>query len=180
MAGCSHYVRKCAFLTPCCNKIYTCRLCHDASESHELNRKLVSQVKCLQCGEIQGILPRCRSCGITFGFYFCALCRLYDDADKGQFHCDMCGICRVGGKDKFFHCAKCDICIPITLRSSHKCIEKSSRSNCPICLEDLHTSRVPCQVLKCGHLLHQTCFQDCISSYVLTCPLCGDPMVQRR
>lgn len=26
---------------------------------------------------------------------------------KKQFHCDECGICRVGGRDKFFHCSQC-------------------------------------------------------------------------
>ena len=31
-------------------------------------------------------------------------CRFYDDdVRKGQFHCDKCGICRVGGRDNFFH-----------------------------------------------------------------------------
>ncbi len=27
-----------------------------------------------------------------------------DDTTKEQFHCDDCGICRVGGRSKFFHC----------------------------------------------------------------------------
>ena len=27
--------------------------------------------------------------------YFCYECKLYDDEDKQQFHCDGCGICRV-------------------------------------------------------------------------------------
>jgi RING finger/CHY zinc finger protein 1 len=27
-----------------------------------------------------------------------------DDISKEQFHCDLCGICRVGGRQNFFHC----------------------------------------------------------------------------
>ena len=26
---------------------------------------------------------------------------------KGQFHCMSCGICRIGGREKFFHCDRC-------------------------------------------------------------------------
>lgn len=31
--GCKHYQRYCQIVAPCCNKIYSCRLCHDAIES---------------------------------------------------------------------------------------------------------------------------------------------------
>ena len=178
MARCEHYVRKCSFLAPCCNKIYSCRFCHDEAEkSHELDRKNVQQIKCNQCGKVQDVVSHCTECGIKFGFYFCAICRLYDDRDKGQFHCDLCGVCRVGGKENYFHCSMCDMCYPNNIKSSHKCIEQSSRSNCPICMEDLHASRVPCQVLRCGHLLHQTCFQACLKSQLRHCPLCSTSMV---
>lgn len=33
-----------------------------------------------------------------------------DDVSKQQFHCDDCGICRVGGRQNFFHCATCGCC----------------------------------------------------------------------
>jgi hypothetical protein len=36
----------------------------------------------------------CEECGTVFGNYFCSICRLYDDEDKQQFHCDGCGLCR--------------------------------------------------------------------------------------
>ncbi len=60
---------------------------------------------------------KCVECGILFGRYFCAVCRLYDDADKGQFHCDKCGLCRymymythkqIAGflcKNNLYHCS---------------------------------------------------------------------------
>lgn len=49
----SHYV----FLlqTPCCNKVYICRVCHDDNENHELTRKNVIQVQCLTCKRVQKV-----------------------------------------------------------------------------------------------------------------------------
>jgi len=36
---------------------------------------------------------------------------------------DMC--CRVGGRENFFHCLKCDLCLGINLKDSHKvCVER--------------------------------------------------------
>ncbi|RMX37266.1 hypothetical protein pdam_00024270, partial [Pocillopora damicornis] len=87
---------------PCCKKYYNCRLCHNDKESHELDRKTVEAIKCLQCDSSQEI------------------CRLFDDTEKGQFHCSGCGICRVGGKENFFHCDRCDMCLGIQLKDSHK------------------------------------------------------------
>ena len=40
------------------------------------------------------VASHCKDCGIKFGRYFCTICRLYDDQEKGQFHCNGCGICR--------------------------------------------------------------------------------------
>ena len=36
-----------------------------------------------------------------------------------------------------------------------KCVEKATRTNCPVCLEDLHTSRAGLAVLRCGHICHR-------------------------
>ena len=29
--GCKHYLRRCKIVSPCCNEIYSCRLCHNNS-----------------------------------------------------------------------------------------------------------------------------------------------------
>lgn len=168
---CSHYVRKCALVTPCCNKIYRCRLCHNVMEgNHELDRKIVERIKCLQCGRIQSVAPKCSSCSITFGLYYCETCRLFDDNNKGQFHCVQCGLCRVGGRENYKHCNPCGICFKIG--STHKCIEQCSSSDCPICLEDLH-SHGECQKLNCGHLMHVTCLRQLCQNFKHICPLCA-------
>lgn len=44
-----------------------------------------------------------------------------------------------------------------------QCVENVSRSNCPVCLGDIHTSRYPCHIPDCGHLLHKTCFDQLVS-----------------
>lgn len=36
-----------------------------------------------------------------------------------------------------------------------QCVENVSRQNCPVCMEDIHTSRIGAHVLPCGHLLHK-------------------------
>lgn len=37
-----------------------------------------------------------------------------------------------------------------------KCVEKASKANCPVCLEDLHSSIVPSHVPPCSHLIHRS------------------------
>ena len=168
---CDHYIRRCALFAPCCGKIYPCRLCHDEiEEDHHLDRKQVNKIKCNQCGFLQAPSPRCLSCHIKFGLYYCEICRFFDDRDKGQFHCEHCGLCCVGGQEFHQHCTLCGTCFKIG--SDHKCIEKCSMSDCPICLEDIHTSRDDCQKLFCGHMLHASCFRQLQENHGYRCPLC--------
>jgi len=177
--GCSHYKRKCKLISPCCGKEYNCRFCHDDAESnHTLNRKSVEEVICLSCSLKQCVSNQCINpgCGTKFGeAYFCAICKLFDDEDKGQFHCDGCGICRVGGKENFEHCNTCGLCLPIG--KSHKCISNTSHNNCPVCLEDIHTSRREAHIPPCSHLLHTDCFQSMMKQNLYACPTCGSSML---
>jgi len=173
-AGCVHYKRNCLLVTPCCDKVYPCRVCHDEEEEHTLDRKTVKKVVCGQCKTRSDISKDCE-CGTVFGeAYFCSVCRLYDNEDKKQFHCDGCSICRVGGQDNFEHCFTCEMCMPKT--STHKCIEKSSRNNCPVCFEPIHTSRTATHIPPCGHLIHVPCYGDMLKSGLYSCPTCGRAM----
>lgn len=92
------------FQSPCCGKIYSCRFCHDDSETHTFNRKQLEELICTECETRQKVQINCEKCGVRFGKYTCLICNLFDDDDKSQYHCESCGICRVGGKDRFFHC----------------------------------------------------------------------------
>lgn len=57
---------------------------------------------------------------LIFLQYTCLKCNLFDDEDKNQFHCDGCGICRIGGANRFFHCEVCNMCLPLQIKGAHK------------------------------------------------------------
>lgn len=173
-----------SFQTPCCNKFYKCRYCHDENENHHFDRKTLNELICTECNTRQKVQEKCEFCGTQFGKvsviydflfskthsiffvfqYTCLKCNLFDDTDKKQYHCDECGICRIGGRQNFFHCAVCNMCLPIQLKiDGHRCVENISRSNCPVCLGAIHTSRIPCHIPDCGHLLHKMCFDQLVN-----------------
>ncbi|XVE98499.1 hypothetical protein REPUB_Repub03eG0111900 [Reevesia pubescens] len=117
--GCSHYRRRCWLRSPCCVEIFDCRHCHNEAKNnlnvdpklrHDIPRHQVSQVICSLCGTEQEVQQVCINCGVCVGKYFCEACKLFDDdTSKRQYHCDGCGICRIGGWENFFHCYKCAI-----------------------------------------------------------------------
>nr|XP_048702783.1 RING finger and CHY zinc finger domain-containing protein 1 isoform X2 [Caretta caretta] len=154
-AGCEHYRRSCLLQAPCCGKFYVCRLCHDSKEDHQMDRFKVKQVQCAKCKSIQQAQQSCEDCSSMFGEYYCGICHLFDK-DKKQYHCEKCGICRIGPKEDFFHCSKCNLCLALSFQGKHK---------------DIHTSRVGAHVLPCGHLLHRTCYEDMLKEGY-RCPLC--------
>ncbi len=170
---CTHYVRRCAIVTPCCNKIFPCRLCHNDSEDHEVDRFKVETLKCRQCGTTQPVSTHCKNCGISFGLYSCIKCRLFDDTDKGQYHCEECGICRTGGRDNFFHCDKCGICMSVGIKDTHKCRNESGKDMCPVCFDSIYTSTEPSLVPGCGHLIHSKCHRLIMEYGHKRCPYCN-------
>lgn len=117
--GCEHYRRNVKLQCNTCQKWYTCRLCHDDAEDHALPRKETKNMLCMPCGYAQKAGDECVRCGRLAARYYCGICKLWnDDPDASTYHCDGCGICRVGaglGKD-FFHCkvcARCWWCLPL-------------------------------------------------------------------
>lgn len=107
--GCAHYKRNIKLQCSACSRWYTCRFCHDAMEDHMLNRRETKSMLCMLCGCAQPAAEECAMCGVRGAWYYCDVCKLWDDdpdPERGIYHCDDCGICRVGkglGKD-FFHC----------------------------------------------------------------------------
>jgi CHY zinc finger len=89
----------------------------DPKKRHELDRRAVSELVCALCGERQPSGAVCRSCSVAFGAYTCLKCSFFDDElEKQQFHCEECGICRVGGRENFFHCKTCSACYSTSLK----------------------------------------------------------------
>ena len=105
--GCEHYKRNIKLQCSACNRWYTCRFCHDAVEDHMLNRRETKNMLCMLCGCAQPASEECALCSKRGAWYYCDVCKLWDDdSEKSIYHCNDCGICRVGkglGKD-FFHC----------------------------------------------------------------------------
>ena len=177
---CKHYKRSCGIVAPCCDQIYPCRLCHNDEQTHEIDRKKVSEVVCLKCSPLtrQPAAPHCASCGVLFAQYYCDICKLWDDdgEKKNIYHCEGCSICRIGPREKFFHCEKCCACYPTTLRGNHVCITGAMQNNCPICLEDMFSSRRPVVILRCGHNIHAHCQRVMNQMEILQsirCPTCS-------
>lgn len=173
--GCQHYKRNIKMQCATCEKWYTCRLCHDEVEDHTLPRRDTRFMVCMLCRTPQPVAQVCKSCMAEAACYYCPICKLWNnDPSKSIYHCDDCGICRLGegiGKD-FFHCKTCAACMSIQAETTHKCIEKSTKSDCPICGDYMFTSNRPVAFMKCGHSIHETCFNDwCKTSY--KCPICS-------
>ncbi len=114
---------------------------------------------------------KCITCKIQFGEYHCNICNLWMDNKDQPFHCNECKICRVGGKDRFTHCSNCEMCIDNNVFHTHRCHDGKYTSNCPVCYEDLFTSRSESHELPCGHVLHWQCFCD-LSDSDVRCPIC--------
>ena len=174
-SGCEHYFRRCKFVSPCCEKIYTCRFCHNDNESHEINRFEVKEIVCSTCNCRQSVTNECSGCGIQFAKYFCAVCNLFDDRiERNYYHCDKCGICRVANDEKYRHCDVCNTCVVHTGERDkpHICRENAFHNECPVCLEILFHSVKPSCILHCGHPIHVDCLVASIKNNKNTCSLC--------
>ncbi|KAF3172955.1 hypothetical protein TWF225_009934 [Orbilia oligospora] len=173
--GCAHYRRNVKLQCSTCDKWYPCRFCHDDKEEHALIRKDTKNMLCMPCGTAQPAAQTCRQCSRYAASYYCDKCKLWDDdPTRTIYHCNDCGICRIGrglGKD-FFHCKKCGVCMSIELEGQHRCIERSTDCDCPICGEYLFTSVNTVVFMTCGHSIHLDCYNEHMkSSY--RCPTCA-------
>lgn len=181
--GCQHYRRGAKLQCSTCNQWATCRHCHDEKEDHKLIRYHVYKTQlircrkdtrnmiCMHCATPQKAAQYCQNCHIRLARYYCDKCHLWDDhPTKSIYHCADCGICRVGeglGKD-FFHCKTCNVCMSVSLQNSHRCIERNTECDCPICGEYLFTSPETVVFMPCGHSIHQKCYNQHIKTYVLS------------
>ncbi|KAH9842140.1 Zinc-ribbon, partial [Teratosphaeria destructans] len=181
--GCPHYQRNVKVQCFDCRRWFPCRHCHDAAPDlpfrHQLNRKKTENMLCMLCRTPQPAAEACVRCGEYAAWYYCPKCKLWDnDNNKRIYHCDDCGICRVGeglGKD-YVHCRRCNVCISIATSASHPCIERATEGDCPLCLVRLFESSTPVVSLPCGHYMHGECYRD-LMAVTYKCPVCSKSAV---
>ena len=181
--GCMHYKRNVKLQCFDCHRWFPCRYCHDQSQDlpfpHYLRRKMTRNMLCMLCQTPQPAAETCVSCGEYAAYYFCPKCKLWDnDSNKRIYHCDDCGICRLGeglGKD-FVHCKKCNVCISIATYPAHACIERATEGPCPLCLDEMFASRAKVVSLPCGHYMHGECYRD-LMAVTYKCPVCSKSAV---
>jgi RING finger/CHY zinc finger protein 1 len=98
---------------------------------------------------------------------------------KKPFHCTQCGFCRVGGREAFRHCNECCMCISISVFDTHQCFKDKYKNNCPVCREDMFSSRQSPQDLPCGHAIHAHCFRK-LAGFDYRCPICKKTVVSQQ
>jgi len=139
---------------------------------HEIDRFAVKEIICRECFTRQNSKTNnCISCGVQFGEYHCNICNLWMSNSESPYHCASCGFCRIGGRENFRHCDNCGMCIDVTLFHEHNCKSGRYMSNCPVCQEDLFSSRAASHELPCGHAMHWHCFEE-LTSFDSRCPVC--------
>lgn len=139
---------------------------------HTVDRFAIKEIICRECFTRQSSKTNeCIKCKVVFGEYHCDVCNLWMSAEESPYHCEECGFCRVGGKDKFRHCKGCGMCIDVALFDEHNCKSGKYMANCPVCYEDLFSSRMLTHEMPCGHNIHWHCFNSLMSSDT-RCPIC--------
>lgn len=114
-----------------------------------------------------------RNTSSSFGVFFLL------QKSKKPFHCSQCGFCRVGGADAFRHCNECCMCISVSVFDTHQCFKDKYKNNCPVCREDMFSSRQSPQDLPCGHAIHAHCFRK-LAGFDYRCPICKKTVVSQQ
>lgn len=67
-------------------------------------------------------------------------------------------------------------CISIAVSTTHRCIERSTDCDCPICGDYMFSSPRQVVFMLCGHSIHRKCYEEHMkSSY--KCPICNKSVV---
>ena len=203
-APCIHYENNCDIISPCCNRIFGCRVCHDDCISNmsmmststtttatttptttcgirTMDRFAITQIVCRNCRTKQSSnTNNCIVCNIRLSEYHCNICNIWMTNTASPFHCGKCGFCRVGGRTNYRHCDTCCMCLSISIYNEHDCKPDKYKSNCPVCHEDMFISRRPPVELPCGHAIHVHCFRSMTSYGNSRCPICKKTVVNRE
>ena len=85
----------------------------------------------------------------------------------------------MGGVEAFRHCNECCMCISVSVFDTHQCFKDKYKNNCPVCREDMFSSRQSPQDLPCGHAIHAHCFRK-LAGFDYRCPICKKTVVSQQ
>jgi RING finger/CHY zinc finger protein 1 len=179
---CTHYKNNIQVFATCCNKYYDCHLCHNENNDHDMLRREIYKVKCMNCNCENPPINNCIDCNKQFAQNYCNICNIWHNEMSNVFHCYYCGVCRKGNKKDFFHCHSCDLCLSINCKNNHQCKEYNFKDDCPICLEKFYSSTNNIILLNCTHLLHSNCYDQLIdnsnkNNTIPNCVICKKSIV---
>lgn len=69
------------------------------------------------------------------------------------------------------------MCLNVSVKGSHNCIENNMKANCPICHTDMFTSRDAPTMMECGHAIHSKCYKQYLNTNHYTCPICKKSLI---
>ena len=169
---CTHYERKCELLSPCCKQWIGWRFCHDENNlcSQKFDRFKITTIKCKECQKTQPVSNKCVECGITFAKSHCSICNVW--TTDPIYHCQECGFCRVGKKEDYTHCNQCDGCFMVGHQCPPNLFNFTREDSCPVCFENLFSSKKKLVFIDCGHRIHQECLDNQLKNNNYKCPLC--------
>ena len=82
----------------------------------------------------------------------------------------------ISGNPCLLRMQKCNVCLAISVADTHRCIERATECDCPICGDYLFTSSESVAALPCGHYMHRVCYDEYIIR-AYKCPLCNKSAV---
>jgi RING finger/CHY zinc finger protein 1 len=201
---CKHYSHWMFSIDTLTKKPTKCRICFEESTGKQFDRFSVCQMKCSFCYCVQPVNSSCINPDCTMykkkHKYYCNICHLWENKPQKEYqkyhdgtssfvkpiyHCQSCGVCRIGNSHFYRHCEKCNMCIP-TRRNilnskktsdNHSCWGIIHENPCPICYSDIFQSNSPGIFLRCGHAIHYECMNDYIKHGGYKCPTCQNPIV---
>ncbi|KAI9738489.1 MAG: hypothetical protein M1818_005386 [Claussenomyces sp. TS43310] len=159
----------------------------DIEDAEESGGSPVEPVPQLGCPHYKrNVKLQCSSCDRWYTCRFChdegedhvlkrretknMLCMLCGYAQRAGETCMNCGV-----RSAWYYCHICHLWDDDASKK-HKCVERASDCDCPICGEYLFNSPQTVVFMKCGHTIHQICYKDLMkTSY--KCPICSQSVV---
>jgi RING finger and CHY zinc finger domain-containing protein 1 len=71
------------------------------------------------------------------------------------------------------------MCIAASVYQTHFCLKAKYKNNCPVCHDDMFSSRQAPQDLPCGHAIHAHCFRK-LAGFDYRCPICKKTVVSQQ